>query len=125
MVETSLGKLQSQVNKLEEKIIKLTDSLAKEKQEKNLYKFKYEQLQKNFDTKLEELVNKAVKQAVDQVTEKYEKEIAKKDKRIFELEKRLNIDSTNSSLPSSKNPIYKTKICNSREKSEKTPIRSI
>ncbi len=120
MAETSLGKLQSQVIKLEQKVTQLTDALAKEKEEKNLYKFKYEQLQKNFDTKLEELVNKAVEKAVTQVTEKYEKEIAKRDKRIFELEARLNIDSTNSSLPSSKTPIHKTKICNSREKSGKT-----
>ncbi len=120
MTKASLGNLQNQVIKLEEKIVKLTDSLAKEKEEKKLYKLRYEQLQKNFDTKLEELVNKAIGKAVAQVTEKYEKEIEKRDKRIFELEARLNIDSTNSSLPSSKTPIHKTKICNSREKSEKT-----
>lgn len=120
MAETSLGKLQIQVTKLEQKVIKLTDALAKEKEEKKLYKLKYEQLKKNFDKKVEELVDKAVKQAIAQVVEKYEKEIEKKDKRIFELETRLNIDSSNSSLPSSKTPIHKTKICNSREKSEKS-----
>ena len=66
------------------------------------------------------MIDRAVKQAIAQVVEKYDKEIEKRDKRIFELETRLNIDSSNSSLPSSKTPIHKTKICNSREKSEKS-----
>ncbi|MBO5183133.1 MAG: hypothetical protein J6B64_01920 [Bacilli bacterium] len=120
MAETSLGKLQIQVTKLEQKVIKLTDDLAKEREEKQLYKLKYEKLKKDFDKKVEELVDRDVKQAIAQVVEKYEKEIEKRDKRIFELETRLNIDSSNSSLPSSKTPIHKTKICNSREKSEKS-----
>ena len=49
MAETSLGKLQIQVTKLEQKVIKLTDDLAKEKEEKQLYKLKYEELKKDFD----------------------------------------------------------------------------
>lgn len=119
MAETTLGKLQSQVIKLEQKVIKLTDQLAKENNEKKLYKLRYEKLQKEFDDKLEEMVNKAVTKAVTEVVEQYEKELAKKDQRIFELETRLNIDSSNSSLPSSKTPIHKIKIANSREKTNK------
>ena len=49
----------------------------------------------------------------------YEKIIKQKDQRIFELESTLNINSSNSSLPSSKNPLYQSKICNSREKTDK------
>ena len=41
------------------------------------------------------------------------------NKKIVKLESRLNTDSTNSSLPTSKNPIGKNKIQNNREKSGK------
>jgi len=112
---SSLSKLQTTVIKQEEKIIKLQDKLAETTQENSLLKLKLKKLQENFDKTIEEKVNKAVELAVAKVTEKYEKIIKDKDQRIFELETRLNINSDNSSLPSSKTPIYKTKICNSRK----------
>lgn len=115
MAETTLGRLQIQITKLEKENIKLKDDLAKAKDEVSLYKFKYEQLEKKFETMIEEKVNKATFQAVAKVTEHYEKILKEKDQRIFELETRLNINSSNSSLPSSKTPIYQSKICNSRK----------
>lgn len=120
MAETTLGRLQIQITKLEKENIKLKDSLAKAKNEVSLYKFKYEQLEKKFETMIDEKVNKAVEQAVAKVTEHYEKIIKEKDQRIFELETRLNINSSNSSLPSSKTPIYQSKICNSRKITDKS-----
>lgn len=114
----SLGKLQSIVTKQEKKIIKLQDKLAEVSEERDLLEFRLKQLEKNFDKAIEEKVNKAVNEAVNKVTKYYEKIIKEKDQRIFELENRLNINSSNSSLPSSKNPIYQSKICNSRGKTE-------
>lgn len=118
---SSLGKLQATVIKQEEKIIHLQDKLAKVTQEKSLLQIQLKQLQKNFDKIIEEKINKAVKKAVTQVTEHYEKIIKEKDQRIFELENRLNINSDNSSLPSSQTPIYKSKICNSRKPTDLKP----
>lgn len=120
MAETSIARLQKLVTKYEERITKLEDALAKEREEKQLYKLRYEQLKKNFDEKVEELVQKAVSKAVEDVKKVYEKETEKRDQRIFELENRLNINSSNSSLPSSMNPLHQEKICNSREKSNKS-----
>lgn len=120
---TSLGKLQSTVIKQEQQIIELKDKLNKTNEENKLLKLKLKKLEKDFDKIVEEKVNNAVNKAVAVVTEKYEQIIAEKDKRIFELECRLNINSSNSSLPSSKDPIYKSKICNSREKRGDKPGR--
>ena len=100
-MESSLSRLQSTVIKLEKENLQLKDSLAKQRDEASLYKFKYKQLEKKFEKIIEEKVNKAVEQAVAKVTEHYEKIIKEKDQRIFELETRLNINSSNSSLPSS------------------------
>ena len=118
---TSLGKLQSTVIAQEQEIIVLKDKLEKTKEENKLLKLQLEQLEKNVD----KMVNDAVSKAVSKVTEKYEQIIAEKDKRIFELECRLNINSDNSSLPSSKTPIYQSKICNSRKPTGDKPGRKV
>ncbi len=111
----SLGKLQTIAIKQEKKIIELQDKLAESNREKNILKRKLQNLQDNFDKIIEQKVNKAVNDAVAKVTEKFEKIIKEKDQRIFELENRLNINSSNSSLPSSQTPIHQSKICNSRK----------
>lgn len=117
---TSLGKLQKTVIEQEQKIIELQDKLAKVTGDRNSLKHRLDKLEKEFEERLEEKVNKAVNKAVEEVTKHYEEIIAVKDKRIFELECRLNINSETSSLPSSKDPIDKEKrkkeIQNSREK---------
>lgn len=122
---TSLGKLQSKVIKQEQEIIELKDKLADKSEENRFLKLKLEKLEEEFEKKVDEKVNNAVNKAIAVVIEKYDKIIAEKDKRIFELECRLNINSDNSSLPSSKDPIYKSKICNSREKTGEKPGRKI
>ena len=71
MAETSIARLQKLVTKYEERITKLEDALAKEREEKQLYKLRYEQLKKNFDEKVEELVQKAVSKAVEDVKKVY------------------------------------------------------
>ncbi len=113
---TSLGKLQTTVTKLEKKIIQQRERIEDLTNERNQLKKKIKELESLIDEKIE----KAVAKASESITEKYEKIIQEKDQRIFELENRLNINSTNSSLPSSKNPIYQSKICNSRKPTDKS-----
>ena len=112
----TLGKLQTRVNELEKKLVELQDKNSELIEEKKSLTSKLKYLEESFDKKLETALTKAVKE----VSEKYEKIIKEKDQRIFELEKRLNINSGNSSLPSSKDPIYKTKICNSRKETDRS-----
>lgn len=75
---------------------------------------KLDYLEKN----MEEKIRKSVETAVAQVSAVYEKEIERLNKKICHLESLLNIDSTNSGLPTSKTPIGKRKkIPNSRTSS--------
>ncbi len=113
---TSLGKLQATVTQLEKKVVQQRERIEDLTNERNQLKKKIKELESLIDEKIE----KAVAKASESITEKYEKIIKEKDQRIFELENRLNINSTNSSLPSSKNPIYQSKICNSRKPTDKS-----
>lgn len=117
---TSLGKLQETVIKQEKKIIELQDRITEVTEERNNLKRRLDKLENEFEQRLGEKVNKTVNDAVAKVTEHYEKIIKEKDQRIFELENRLNINSSNSSLPSSQTPVYQSKICNSRKPSNKS-----
>lgn len=117
----SISKLQLTVTKLEKKVIELEDRVE-------FYKEKAKQSEKNlkyYKNNIEDMIEKAVTKAVKEVTDKYEAIIKDKDQRIFELETRLNINSDNSSLPSSQTPIYQSKICNSREPSGDKPGRKV
>lgn len=116
MAGTSLGKLQTQVIKLEKEVIKYKDQSAIAKEEAKQYKAKCNYLQAS----VEKAISKAVAKATGEVKQEYEDEIKRLNQRIFELEARLNINSSNSSLPSSKDPIYQSKICNSRKPTDKS-----
>lgn len=117
--EKTLSKLQCELIKLEQKFITLSDKLEEEKTKAKLIELEYKQYRKTMEKTLESRIKKEVEKAVKEVTEYYEKIIKEKDQRIFELETRLNINSSNSSLPSSKDPIYQSKICNSRKPTDK------
>ena len=72
----------------------------------------------------EERINAIVTKAVEKVTQElnkiHEKEVNELKDKISRLEKRLNTDSSNSGIPTSKDPIGKHKIQNNREKSNKS-----
>ena len=116
---TSVAKLQAMVTKLEQQVIELKDKLEEQKEKtKNAeYNLKY------YKEKLENRIQSEITKAVKDITDKYEAIIKEKDQRIFELENRLNINSDNSSLPSSQTPIYQSKICNSRKPNGDKPGR--
>ena len=118
---TSLAKMQAIITKLEQKVLSLEDKYQKQKTRADLAELQLKQYKKNVEQQIEKAVTKAVKE----VTDKYEAIIKEKDQRIFELETRLNINSNNSSLPSSQTPIYQSKICNSRKPTGEKPGRKL
>lgn len=87
------------------KIKRLEEKIEKDKSEQ-------EQL-------IERIVNKAVNDVTNKLNKEHKKEVDKLNAKISRLEKRLNIDSTNSGTPTSKNRIGKHKIQNNREHTDK------
>lgn len=84
------------------------------------------QLEKQFEdykAKEEERTKQIAEETARKVAEKlikeYEKKLAEKDAYIKELERRLNLDSTNSSIPTSKERIGTHNIQNNREETDK------
>ena len=125
---TSLGKLQLLVDKQAKQILKLQERVETLTTEKYEYKRKYETLKKKYDelnNKIDNIIETRIKSDIEKalkpIAEKYEKTIAEKEKRIFELENRLNINSQTSSLPSSKDPLNKPReeIQNNNEKTDR------
>lgn len=118
-METSLGKLQKQVDTLSKQVVRLQDNLAIQKDEKRKAKYELKKLKEQIDNRIE----KALKKQEQELLKKFKNELEEKNQRIFELECRLNINSETSSLPSSKNPINKEKkkidIQNAREKTNR------
>lgn len=90
-METSLGRLQRQVDELSKKNLKLQDSLAHQKEEKNRVRTQFNKYKREVEGRIEKAVENAIiKQAKD-----FEKIIAKKDQKIQELEQKLNNISKN------------------------------
>jgi len=71
-----------------------------------------------YEEKLETMVNDAVNKAISQVKVEYEKIINELNQKVAKLECKLNTNSSNSSIPISKNPIA-VKISNQRTISNK------
>ena len=74
-----------------------------------------EKMKKTEEERLEEAIAKAVSKAVVSVKKEYETLIENLNKKITKLEARLNVNSTNSGIPTSKDRIN-AKISNTREK---------
>ena len=97
----------------------LRDLLRNEKSRNNILEKQVNSLKTTMENKINKRVQGAINETTQHLTEHFESIIRNKDKRITELEKVLNTDSSNSSLPSSKNRIGKKVIPNNREKSDK------
>ena len=112
-VETSLSRLQNQVDKLQKENVKLRDLLAHQKENNKSLRDQIKYLEKTMETKIE----KAIKEFTTKILE--ENEVLKKENE--QLKRILNHDSNNTGIPTSKTPIGKEKrIPNSREKSNKS-----
>ena len=110
-VETSLSKLQKQVNKLEKDNDRLRELLNNQKEKNRVLNKKI----KNLEKLMEEKVAKAVAEFATDLIKENEK-LKEENERMRRI---LNHDSNNTGIPTSKTPIGKEKrIPNSREKSE-------
>lgn len=116
MENKTLGKLQEKVTKLENIIIKQRDLIVVRKEKFRTLQMKYKYLEKNMDKIIEKSVNQQVEKKIQEVQDENEKlklEVAR-------LKGLLNVNSSNSGIPTSKTTIGKKKhIPNSREKSDK------
>jgi transposase len=105
---------------------KLLNKYDKKSEEYKQLKYEYQLLQSKFNTKAKQL-NIAIQQADNNAAKKYQPLLAQKDKKIEEQNKEiarlkalLNIDGTNSGIPTSQTPISKKKVIpNTRTKSDK------
>jgi len=85
-METSLGRLQKQVDTLNEKLIKTQDSV-------DYYMKKAKNIQNRFNKykkEVDERVEKNTLKRMNKIIADYEKEIEKRDKRIQKLEEKLS-----------------------------------
>lgn len=113
MAQTSIGKMQLTITKLEKENLKLRELLENQKANNNSLK----RLLKYYQKDIEERIKKAVEEAV--------KDILIENQKLKEenehLKRILNHNSTNSGIPTSRTNIGEEKrIPNSREKSDKS-----
>ena len=78
---------------------------------------KYDKYVAEEEKRIESIVNKAVAEVTKELNKEHEKEVNELKNQISRLEKRLNTNSSNSGMPTSKDRIGQTKIQNNREKS--------
>ena len=81
---------------------------------------KHEQYVVDEAKRIEDIVNKVVAKVTKELNKEHEKEVKELKAQISRLEKRLNINSSNSGIPTSKETIGKHKIQNNREKSNRS-----
>ena len=86
----------------------------------NFLEKQVEEYKKNEEDIIAEIVNKAVNAVVEKLNKEHQEEVEKLNAKIKRLESRLNVDSTNSGTPTSKEWIGKHTIQNNREKSNKS-----
>ena len=79
-----------------------------------------ENYRNNEEKRVTEIVTKAINTVTEELKKEYQKKIDELEAKNKRLEARLNIDSTNSGTPTSKERIGKQTIQNNREKSNKT-----
>ena len=112
-METSLGRLQKQVIKLEKENENLRERLEEQKYNNKLLNEKIKYLEKTMEEKINTLVEKACATIIEE-----NKQLKKENEHLKRI---LNNDSNNSGIPTSKTAIGKEKrIPNTRETSDKT-----
>lgn len=113
-------KLRQEVTTLKKELKRTSDALSFANNKVKQLERKFENYKKDEEKRIEDIVNKAVTKVTDELNKKHKKETDELNAKISRLEKRLNTNSSNSGLPTSKDPIGKKKIQNNREKSNKS-----
>lgn len=121
-METSLGRLQTQNDKLIKENIKLKDKIDELKEENKQFKRKIKKIEEEINDKIEKEVRKALEKFESKEIKRLTEENTQLRERVFKLEQMLNISSENSSLPPSQNPIWHkdTKVYDSRSQKKET-----
>ena len=121
--KTSLYRQNFEIRKenaeLKREVKRLSYALSKANDRIKYLEKKLENIEEKHQREIDAIIARTVEQVTTKLEKEHQKEIAVLNKKIAKLESRLNTDSTNSSLPTSKNPIGKNKIQNNREKSDK------
>lgn len=117
-------RLEKENKDLKKHVKYLENSLSYEKNNIKQLKAKIERMEKETEDKIakavESQVNKIVSKVVNDLNKKHQEEISNLTNEISRLKKNLGVDSTNSSIPTSHNPIGKHSNQNNREKSDKS-----
>ena len=109
--------LREENRKLKSELKRVSNALSHANNYVRQLENKIEKMQENEEKRIEALVNKAVRKTVEELNKEHAKEIDKLQSKINHLEARLNINSLNSNIPTSKQSIGKSIIQNNREKS--------
>lgn len=122
MATTSLGKLQCQNDKLSKDNTRLRDKVDEQKAEIYQLRRKINKLVEEVDDKIAKTVANALANFESNEIKQLEEENRNLKDRIFKLEQRLNISSDTSSLPPSKDSLWKkdTKVYDSRSQKSTT-----
>lgn len=80
---------------------------------------KYDNYVKSVESLIEKTVSDAVNRVTAELNKAHKKEVDELQAKINRLEKRLNTDSSNSGIPTSKDKIGNHKVQNNREKTDK------
>ncbi len=112
------AELKQENAELKEEINRVSNKLSFANNKIKQLEAKIEKMNAEQEALIERIVNKAVSEVTKKLNEEHKKEIDKLNAKISHYEKILNLDSTNSGIPTSKNRIGKHIIQNNREKSE-------
>lgn len=112
-------KLKKENAELKKEVKRLSNALSYANNRIKQLENQFEKYKNDEAKRIEEIVNKTVSAVVEKLNKEHQEEVDKLNAKIKRLESRLNIDSTNSCTPTSKEVIGKHTIQNNREKSDK------
>lgn len=106
--------------KLKKEVKRLSHALYTANRKIEQLENKIEKYENDEEKRIQEIVNKTVAVITEKLNKEHQEEVDRLNAKIKRLESRLNMDSTNSGIPTSKESINKHTIQNNREKSEKS-----
>lgn len=112
-------KLRNEVTSLKEGLKNTGTALSFAKNKIRQLEKQLDDYKKDEEIRIQKIVEKAVKQVTKELNDVHEKEVHELKAKINRLEKRLNTNSSNSGIPTSKDRIEIHKVQNNREKSNK------
>ena len=113
------NELKKENNKLKNEVKRVSNIVSCANNKIKLLEKQAEEYKKNEEERITNIVNKAVNTIVEKLNKEHQEEVEKLNTKIKRLESRLNINSSNSGTPTSREMLGKHTIQNNREKSNK------